>query len=246
MWHWEYLDAILVPSGVLILTIYHLTLWRRIQLEPTSTTMGANSRSRLLWVENILEEKKDLLSVHTLRNVAMTAATMTSTSIFLTSAVTAIAFNSADKLSSLNYIIFGAKSHFLNDIKLLALLICFLYSFFCYSQCIRYFSHIPYLICVPKRDGSAAVDKADKIHRVLQRGHNFLTLGHRGYYFGIPFLLWLFGPIPMFITSILMTFLLSYMDSSSVDIGRLDPGHPMTQKLSKISIPSPIFQVTKR
>ena len=46
-------------------------------------------------------------------------------------------------------------------------------------------------------------------------GSNFWSLGLRALYFALDMLLWFFGPIPMFVSSILMVTVLCYMDTNT-------------------------------
>jgi len=47
------------------------------------------------------------------------------------------------------------------------------------------------------------------------RGGDFWSLGLRALYFALDLLLWFFGPIPMFISSLAMVLVLNYLDSNA-------------------------------
>ncbi|RWV84837.1 hypothetical protein GW17_00053421 [Ensete ventricosum] len=54
-WTKSYLDAVLVPIGLLFPLIYHLWLWHKVRSQPLSTTIGINSAGRRLWVLAIIK-----------------------------------------------------------------------------------------------------------------------------------------------------------------------------------------------
>ncbi|KAF3676077.1 putative receptor-like protein kinase HSL1-like [Capsicum annuum] len=77
------------------------------------------------------------------------------------------------------------------------------------------FIHANYLISTPDTDILVSY-----IYLVVIRGGDFWSLGLRALYFATPLLLWSFGPIPMFATSIGMVFLLHYFDKNKKQLHR--------------------------
>lgn len=50
------------------------------------------------------------------------------------------------------------------------------------------------------------------------RGGEFWSIGLRALYFALSLLLWFFGPIPMFVTSIGMVFFLHHLDKNTKEL----------------------------
>ena len=50
----EYLDYVLVPTGLVVLGLYHLWLFYTIIRHPTTTVVGVNSLSRQQWVLHMM------------------------------------------------------------------------------------------------------------------------------------------------------------------------------------------------
>ncbi|KAL2934136.1 Interleukin-1 receptor antagonist protein [Bienertia sinuspersici] len=50
----EYIDYLLVPSGLVFLGIYHLWLLLTIIKNPTRTVIGLNAISRYQWVQHMM------------------------------------------------------------------------------------------------------------------------------------------------------------------------------------------------
>ncbi|KAJ1394021.1 hypothetical protein SESBI_34559 [Sesbania bispinosa] len=96
------------------------------------------------------------------------------------------------------------------SIKYICLLTCFLLAFACFIQSARHFVHANYLISIP--DSFVPVSS---VELAVIRGGDFWSLGLRALYFALDLLLWFFGPIPMFICSVVMVMVLRYLDSNS-------------------------------
>nr|AAZ52777.1 expressed protein [Arabidopsis thaliana] len=109
------------------------------------------------------------------------------------------------------HFIYGDTSSITMVIKYTSLLICFLVAFCCFIQSTRCFLHANYLITTPGED-----IPPDMVKRFVLRGGNYWSLGLRALYLALDLLLWLFGPVPMFINSVLMVICLYFLDSNSV------------------------------
>ncbi|KAI6668808.1 hypothetical protein NL676_007105 [Syzygium grande] len=99
------------------------------------------------------------------------------------------------------------------SIKYISLLICFLLAFSCFIQSARHFVHANYLISTP----SPSIPPKS-VELAVIRGGDFWSVGLRALYFALNLLLWFFGPIPMFICSILMVLFLYYLDSNTMPL----------------------------
>jgi uncharacterized membrane protein len=202
-------SLILVSFGLLI--VYHLRLYRQVQKSPLSTAIGITNHARSAWVKTIIEERRDILAVQTIRNWMMAATFLASTAILISLGLVASAFRTeitSNVTHALN--IFGHPSETLWIIKLLTLSALFFYAFFNFTLCIRYYNHASLLVNVsPEREPS---NTADSVTSVLNHGALHYTLGMRAYYLAIPLGLWLFGPVWMLVGSLLITFTLHRLD----------------------------------
>ncbi|WZY78257.1 hypothetical protein YC2023_024641 [Brassica napus] len=109
------------------------------------------------------------------------------------------------------HFVYGDTSSITMVIKYTSLLVCFLVGFCCFVQSTRCFLHANYLITTPGDD-----IPPEMVTRAVLRGGNFWSLGLRTLYLALDLLLWLFGPIPMFVNSVLMVVCLYYLDTNSV------------------------------
>ncbi|KAE9599263.1 hypothetical protein Lalb_Chr15g0089641 [Lupinus albus] len=209
--HKEYLDLILVPIGLLIMFGYHLYLLHKYLNRPHSTVIGFENNDRKAWVERIMQaEKKDVGTALSVIQSNISAATyLASVSLTLCSLIGAWIANSSNIFFK-SQLIYGDTRPTTVSIKYICLLTSFLLAFACFIQSTRHFVHATYLISIP--DSSIPVSN---VEIAVIRGSDFWALGLRALYFALDLLLWFFGPIPMFICSVVMVMALHYLDSNS-------------------------------
>lgn len=229
------------------MVFYHLWLLYRIIHRPSSTVVGLNAFNRRLWVQAMMEDssKNGVLAVQTLRNNIMASTLLASTAIMLCSLI-AVLMTSATGERSV-WFVFGDKSDRAFSLKFFAILVCFLVAFLLNVQSIRYYSHASILINVPfkqlmavssggRGNGSLMINQ-DYVAATVNRGSYFWSLGLRAFYFSSPLFLWIFGPIPMFITCCVLVCSLYFLDltfdSMKCSVGAADAEEPEIRSLAQ-------------
>ncbi len=216
----------------LLLLVYHILLWRKLRVSPAETSIGLANQRRAQWVERLMTENKDILAVQTLRNLTMAASFLATTAIMLGLAtMNALLGEGArdETLRLLSEDVMTADKLWV--IKLLFLSGTFFFSFFNFMLSVRYYNHAAVFINVyPAEDDARNLHKPGlfikmnnlpKVHVALRpvaeafnHGAAHYTLGMRGYYFVLPFSLWLFGGGWFLIGSILLVVVLTRIDSA--------------------------------
>ncbi|KAL3524501.1 hypothetical protein ACH5RR_017335 [Cinchona calisaya] len=212
-------EYVLVAVGLGGMVAYHVWLLLQIVKRPTTTVIGINAINRRLWVHAMMQDvsKNGVLAVQTLRNNIMASTLLASTAIMLSSLIAVLMTSDGGGRS--RSIVFGDKSELLFSIKIFSILACFLVGFLLNVQSVRYYSHASILINVP----AAAAFYGNNSHhcvcvtpeyvgRTVNRGSHFWSLGLRAFYFSFPLFLWIFGPIPMFLCCLLLSFMLYFLD----------------------------------
>ncbi|CAI9265601.1 unnamed protein product [Lactuca saligna] len=112
-WAWkeEHLDIILVPSGFLIMCVYHLFLLYRYLKHPETTAIGYENHNKKAWVEKmLLIDTKDRGFVVSVLNSHLSASTsLCSISLLLCSLIGALLGNSSNNFLTSTFI-FGDTS----------------------------------------------------------------------------------------------------------------------------------------
>ncbi|GLJ10563.1 hypothetical protein SUGI_0130640 [Cryptomeria japonica] len=212
----QYLDFTLVPFGLLILSTYHAWLLYRIIKHPTTTVIGLNALNREIWVDTMMADgiKNGVLAVQTLRNNIMASTLLGSTAITLSSLI-GVLVSSTNGSGAASALIYGDHSRIGSSIKYFTILVCFLIAFVCNLQSIRYYSHVSFLINVPKDKYLPAHSLIYFVSKALNRGSYFWSLGLRAFYFSFPLFLWIFGPLPMFVCCCSMVGVLYFLDTAT-------------------------------
>lgn len=194
-----------------ILLVYHVHLYVSVRRRPLETAIGVTNHARRVWAQNIMEDRRDILAVQTLRNWVMAATFLASTAILISLGLVATAFRSditSQATGTLN--LFGHPSEALWMMKLLTLAAIFFYAFFNFTLSIRYYNHAGLIINVPL--GREATATVGCVTEILNHGALHYTLGMRGFYLAIPLGLWLFGPVWMLGGSLILTAVLYRLD----------------------------------
>ncbi|KAL6212607.1 hypothetical protein ACLB2K_017825 [Fragaria x ananassa] len=211
-WRKCYLDVILVPLGFLIMAGYHGWLWHNVRTKPETTIIGINTRGRRLWVSAMIKdnEKKNILAVQTLRNTIMGSTLMATTSILLCSGLAAVISSTYSVKKPLNDAVYGAHGEFMVALKYVTLLTIFLFSFMCHSLSIRFINQVNILINSPQDPTSPVTP--EYVSELLEKGYILNTVGNRLFYTALPLMLWIFGPVLVFLCSITLVPMLYNLD----------------------------------
>ena len=193
----------LSPAALLLLVLYHFHLYRKMQNDPLSTSMGLARRTRVLWVHTIMDGQKDILAIQTLRNWTMAATFLASAAILIGLGIFNLALT-ADKQGELSLLIgpLGSGHPGLWLAKLVLLGIDFLFAFFNFTLAVRYYNHTGFMINLPCNENTEI--SVEDVIEILERGGTHYTLGMRAYYMTIPLALWLFGPLWLMAGTLLM------------------------------------------
>ncbi|KAJ9556332.1 hypothetical protein OSB04_010946 [Centaurea solstitialis] len=209
-WKKCYLDVILVPLSFFITIGYHVWLWQKVRKQPLTTIIGTNNRGRRLWVSTIMEDndKKNILAVQTLRNTIMGATLMATTSILLCSGLAAVISSTYSVKRPINDTIYGAHGEFMVALKYVTLLLVFLASFMCHSLSIRFINQVNFLINCPPE----STVTCEYVAELLEKGFTLNAVGNRLFYSALPIVLWIFGPVLVFVCSVTMVSMLYNLD----------------------------------
>uniref|UniRef100_A0A7N0SXX8 Uncharacterized protein n=1 Tax=Kalanchoe fedtschenkoi TaxID=63787 RepID=A0A7N0SXX8_KALFE len=213
-WRKEYLDVILVPGGLLVLLCYHVFLVYRCVKFPEKTVIGYENHNKRAWVERMMQvDAKERGLAFSVMGSNISAATfLASTSLTLGSLI-GTWVGSSTRNMFISHITYGSTSASIISVKYISLLACFLASFAAFVQSVRHYVHANLLLSMPNTDVPISFVEKDVI-----RGNLFWCIGLRGLYFATSLLLWIFGPIPMFLASVVTVAVLHILDTNSTPL----------------------------
>ncbi len=213
----EWLDTYLndlasVAISVLLLIAYHGFVSFRVRKDPAYTVHAVMSISRTAWVQVLMKERNGILAVQTLRNASMSATFLASTAVLLMIGVLTLSSqgeNLRANWQALDWL--GTSAAELWPAKLLLLLLMLLVAFICFSQSVRVYNHVGFMISVP----------LDLQHKELSTRHvamhlnsagRFYGYGMRAYYYMVPLMFWLFGPTFLVLGTVALIFAMYHLD----------------------------------
>lgn len=215
-WLREYgADALALGASALLVAGYYIALLARTRRDPTSSIHGVNELARSLWVKHVMANPaKDVMAVQTLRNFIMGASLLATTAAFLivgTLTLTGQAEGIARSwhVSSL----YGSSSAELWVVKVMCLLADFIVAFFAFAMAIRLANHVVFMVNVPGPWPHPALTPEMVASRLNRAGGHFAA-GMRAFFFAVPLVFWLFGPVFLVIASAGLVVALHRLDRS--------------------------------
>lgn len=211
------LDAAALVLCVAMVAAYYFWLWQRIRKDSLYTIHRVNELARTHWVANVMANPgRDVMAVQTLRNFVMGASLMASTATLLiigTLTLSGQAENIARNWHVLN--VGGTHAAELWIVKVLCLLADFIVAFFAFAMAIRLANHVVFMINVPAQEAHHNLSP-EAVARRLNRAGNLFAIGMRAFFFAVPLVFWLFGPM----------FLLAATAGLILALHRLDRSEP--------------------
>ncbi|MEW6659503.1 MAG: DUF599 domain-containing protein [Thermodesulfobacteriota bacterium] len=207
--HWT--EIVFGAATFLVLTTYHLYWVYQVRRAPLRTYRGITKYLRRMWVESVMREKRDILSVQTLRNWIMASSFLASTAMIIGLGLLSLLFK-PEHVTEIPFefsLIFShMKTLFLA--KLMLLMVHFFFAFFSFTLSIRYMNQVNFMINVPIDCDPLLTPEF--IAHTLDLGMTHYTLGMRAFYLSVVAALWLFGPVWMFLGSLVLTYVLYKLD----------------------------------
>ncbi|KAJ1290240.1 hypothetical protein BS78_02G227900 [Paspalum vaginatum] len=223
-WRDSFLDLLLIPLSLLLPMAYHVWLWREARLRPLRTGVGINAATRRIWAIGMMKDnaKNAVTVVQSVRNVIMGSTLMATTAILFCTGIAAVLSSTYTIKKPLSDTVFGAHGEYMMALKYVALLLIFLFSFLCHSLAICFLNQASFLINTSGSAGDAGLcggqvllvppTRDYYVTEVLERGFTLNVVGNRLFYAGVPLLLWIFGPLLAFLSSMVMIPILYNLD----------------------------------
>lgn len=203
------LVSLILSAG--LLGGYYLWLALEVRRRPMRTVIGYSAMKRRAWVRSVMEQRRDILAVQTLRNWTMASSFLATTAILTASGalhfLTSIS-EQGELLHRLNFL--GSAGASLITLKLFAIVAVLLAAFFNFAVAVRYYNHVSIEINVPQpQQGEGDIAT---VQQLMDRGGLHFTFGMRCFYLAMPLALWLFGALWLLLGSALLSIGLYHMD----------------------------------
>jgi uncharacterized membrane protein len=153
------------------------------------------------WIERMVERDNRMMDVNVLRNLMRSSQFFASTTMLILGALVALMGYAEQAASVVAELPFGQEvSIRLWELKILVLLLIFVYAFFKFSWSLRQFGFSSILVGAARKPPGSASDYAadiDRIAVILSFANRNFNQGLRAYYFGVAALSWFLHPALM-------------------------------------------------
>jgi len=175
------------------------TLFAERPRQAGANLMEALHEHRVRWMERMMERELRTSDVNILATLIRSDALFASTTIFILAGLMTVlgGVDTARALvSSLSFAVQASRQ--LWELKVLVLMLIFVYAFFKFVWSMRQFNFALVMIgAAPMREDVNAPDRPgfpERAARLITRGMNTLNRGFRAYYFGLATLTWFVQP----------------------------------------------------
>lgn len=135
---------------------------------------------------------------------------MATTSILLCAGLAAVLSSTYSIKKPLTNAVYGAHGEFTAALKFITILTIFIFSFFFHSLSIRFMNLGGVLISAPLQPLSVLTEQ--HLVDILEKGCVLNTIGNRLFYSALPLVLWICGPLLVFLCFGVMLFVLYNLD----------------------------------
>ncbi|GLJ25948.1 hypothetical protein SUGI_0497390 [Cryptomeria japonica] len=140
--------------------------------------------------------KQGILAVQIIRNGMMAATLMASTTIGLCSVI-GLLLGGRVGISQSEFTLYGMSGSLTSCVKCMMLLLSLLTAFLCHVQCVRYYSHVSFLITIPPATPEMENGHVEYVSRAFNKGAHFWSVGLRVFNLSLALFMRNFGPISL-------------------------------------------------
>jgi uncharacterized membrane protein len=206
-------DLVAFALSATMVGAYYIFLRRQLRRNPTYTIHAVNIIARREWVAHVMANpSRDVMAVQTLRNFVMGASLMASTATLLIVGTLTLS-GQADNIARSWHVLNPGGSHAaeLWIVRVLFLLVDFIVAFFSFAMAVRLTNHVVFMVNVPSSDAHPALSPERVAERLNRAGHLF-AIGMRAFFFAVPLVFWLFGPVLLILATLGLVVALHHLD----------------------------------
>ena len=184
---------------------------------------------RVRWMERMLERDNRMADVNIVTAHMRIGMLFASITILIIAGVMTMLGNlgkAREVASNLSFAVEASREMW--EIKVIVLMLIFVYAFFKYAWCLRQFNFaLIFIGAAPLPEEVNARERKDypeRGARLIDRGIEALNRGLRAYYFGLAMLAWFIGPVYLALSAVWVVAVLYRRDFRSVTLQTLSSG----------------------
>lgn len=205
------IDLVCLATALLFIIGYHWAIFVRVS-PGRQTFIQFQDEIRRAWVVAVMSNREAILGVQTLRNSIMGATVFCTTAILLIIGTLTMSIQIGRLGESSLFFSGSGTAASLLQIKTLLLLANLVAAFMFFSQAIRLYAHVGIIL------GAQSNQHAEHVAtRLMNQAARCHFAGMRCYYLAIPLVLWLYDPLLLLASTVVLLLLLYRLDRSPVD-----------------------------
>jgi uncharacterized membrane protein len=177
------------------------------------------------WIARMIERDNRMVDINVLRNLTRSSQFFASTAMLILGALVALMGYAEQAANVVAQLPFAEQvSRRLWEIKVLVLLLIFVYAFFKFSWSIRQFGFSSILVGAahkPPMDAAGHATDIDRLSLILGFAHRNFNQGLRAYYFGVAALSWFLHPALMIAVTLGVLYVLHQREFRSQTLAAL-------------------------
>lgn len=184
------------------------TRYADLQARDNLTLMSVMHGYRLQWMHEMLKRDVRIVDSNIVLILARSATFLASTTIFILAGLIAILGTmdtAIEIIGELRYAVQSSREIW--ELKLIVLLLIFIYAFFKFTWSMRHFNYLSIMIgAAPSIDALPEWSEtfAERAAKVSSKASNTFNRGLRAYYFGLAFLSWFIHPLVFILATLLV------------------------------------------
>jgi uncharacterized membrane protein len=158
---------------------------------------------------------KDIMAVQTLRNFIMGASLMASTATLLIIGTLTLS-GQAESISRSWHVLNVGGTHAaeLWIFKVVCLLVDFIVAFFAFVMAVRLVNQVVFMVTLPMEPDAHPSLSVESVAKRLNRAGDLFAIGMRAFFYAVPLVFWLFGPIFLVVATAGLVLTLHRLDRS--------------------------------
>lgn len=191
----------------------------------TRSVVAAMDKLRRAWIVQCVRRDNRMVDINIVRNLQRSVQFYGTTTIFVLAGLVAVLGATDKALALLREVQFAAPvSRLALEVKVISLMVLFVYAFFKFSWSIRLYNYT--LVAIGSIPPAAecedkTIPEATQAAELVCRGTRHFNSGLRGYYFGLALLSWLVHPVAFIGATALVLFVLFRREFRSASLKTL-------------------------
>ncbi len=216
----------IIALGFFFLSWIGYSKYAQVKAKSSCSLLGVMPRYRTIWMQNMQKRDERLIDAIIVGHLMRMISFFASTTILIIAVIFA-GLGSVEKINDLamNLPFVTDKSVVIQGLRMVVLLLIFIYAFFKFTWALRQNNFVLILIggATENPDEKIMQDIVDKTSKLESLAANSFNHGLRAYYFALAVLPWFLHPLLFMLATVIIVFVLNRREFQSETLNILSP-----------------------